>query len=145
MELLEKLTVIQQRDIKRFVDSTRYAKNVDEVTHLKWVTEAMEMLANTTLTNCEKRNLVVALYADMSKDDTNEFKETFPVKSAIELIWDVHKQRFGITVRKQGCCVGFLPCCSDVSMVVDHGNVKVDMTVEPDPVPPTSTPVPPFH
>jgi hypothetical protein len=125
---MEHLTVREQRDIKRFVDANRHVQQASEVVHMKWIAECMELISTTKLANSQKRELVVALYKDLAKDDTNNFKEDFDAQSAVQFIWDTSKDKFGIVLRRKGCLASCMPsCCTSVSTVVEKGQVKVDV------------------
>jgi len=130
LQLLNLVEPIKRREIQRFVEAQRRGPNpVNEVAHMKWVADAMELMAPTRLNNDQKKKLVIALYHDLAKDATNDFKEEFDVASAIEFVWDASRNRFGVVLRRQGCLTQCLPCCSDVSVMVQDGQVQVG--VEP--------------
>src|SRR4051812_8062583 len=111
VQLLNLIDPVKRREITRFVDAFRHCQNqVTEVAHMKWVADAMELVAPTRLTNDQKKSLVVALYNDLAKDETNTFKEEFDVQSAIEFVWDASKNRFGVVLRRKGWLTNCLPC-----------------------------------
>lgn len=126
LQLLNLIEPTKRREITRFVEAQRHTQNaVTELTHMKWVADAMELMAPTRLSNDQKKQLVIALYHDLAKDDTNAFKEEFDVASAIEFVWDASRNRFGVVLRRRGCLAQCLPCCSDVSVMVQDGQVQV--------------------
>lgn len=126
LKYLDAIEATKRREITRFVDAHRHVKGVTEITQMQWVADAMELMAQTRLSNPQKHDLVIALYKDMAKDDTNDYKEDFDAGSAIEFIWDATKNRFGVVIRRKGCLTSCLPaCCSDVSVIDDNGQIKV--------------------
>lgn len=132
LKLLDLLDALKRREITRFVDAYRHVKdNVNEIMHMQWVAEAMELMAPTPLNNVQKKTLVTSLYADLAKDDTNAFKDNFDVQSAIEFIWDASHNRFGVVIRRKGCFANCMPWCSDVSVVSDGDQIKVNINPLP--------------
>lgn len=128
LHLLNLVESKTRTDIKRFVDASRHTKVVGEVAYMKWVADAMELMNRTKLNNKQKKALVVALYKDLSKDDTNEYKEDFDVNSAVEFIWDAANDRFGIILRNTGCLSRCFPSCiKQVSAVSDQGKIKINV------------------
>lgn len=145
LQYLKMLDEKKRREVTRFVDAHRHDKNITEVKKLKWVAEAMELLAATKLSNDQKRQLVLGLYQDMAKDETNDYQEDFEAQEAIEFIWDVSKDRFGIVLNNKGCFKSCFPsCCTSISVMDDGGKVTVGIkTAEPkqaDPPAPPTTP-----
>lgn len=128
MQLLDLVDPVIRREICRFVDSYRHRKGSDEINHFEWVGEAMELMKKTKLNNKEKKALVMALYRDLSKDDTNDFKEEFKIGSAVEFVWNTAKDRYGLVLRNKGCLSKCFPSCLDsVSVVSEKGDIQVSV------------------
>lgn len=128
LQLLNLVDEPHRLAIARFMADSRATTHAEDLTHVKWVTEAMRLLAPTTLANDQKKTLASALYKDLTRDQGHKaFKPDFDVQSAIEFIWDVSKNKFGIVLRRQGFLQRCLPCCSTVSVVYDQGQVQVNL------------------
>ena len=128
LQLLNLVDAPYRQAVDRFMADSRATTHAEDLTHMKWVTEAMRLLAPTTLANNQKKALVSALYHDLNRNDGHKaFNPDFDVQSAIEFIWDVSKNKFGIVLRRKGFLQKCLPCCSDVSVVYDQGQVQLNI------------------
>lgn len=138
LQLLNLVPPAQRQTILRFVDAYRHTRDtVTSLSHMEWVAQAMQLMAATPLNNEQKKKLVIGLYHDLSKDDTNAFQDTFDVSAAIEFVWDVSRDKFGLVLRRKGCLTRCLPCCSQVEVMVDRGQVHVSaQPLPPDPAAP---------
>lgn len=138
--LLQRLSPEQQRGVALFVKSTSHQGHADEVTHTKWVAQCMEHISHSALSKAQRKHLVTSLYKEVAHQDSNGFNPTFSVGSAFDLIWDVEKQRYGVTANKTGLC-GCLPCCSSDS-VENQIETNILPILLPPPLPSLSTSLP---
>ncbi len=118
----------RRREIQRFVDACRIHTKVDQVEHMKWVGEAMELAAKTNLSNEDKKRLVVSIYSDLSQDERNKYDTAFDIGGAIEFVWSTSKNQYGVILRRKGF-LSCLPCFSDASVVYNNGDVEVGLNV----------------
>ena len=135
---LDKINPKIRRDIDRFVEANRYVQQPDELAHMKFVADAMELVSTTKLSGTEKKAAVVAMYNGLAQADTNGFKLDFNIAGAVEFIWNATTGQFGIKVEHAGCCAKFLPCCADVSLSVGPQGVGIGITPLPDPPAPAA-------
>ncbi len=131
MDLLDKLDAREKRDILRFHKSHFMDKEVSALEEMEWTAEAMELVSATKLKDKEKKQLVIALHADLASFTTNGFKGDFKIGKAVEFVWDTHNQRYGIRVRKKGFLKSCLPCCSECSCVYDVDDNVMHVDAEP--------------
>ncbi len=141
---LKQLTPTQQRDIARFVDANRNRKQVDEVSHMQWVSEALQLLSNTTFTKVQKKQVVTALYRQMASGGDvvagNDFRVAFNVDKAIDFVWDSQAKKYGLELNKKGC-MSWLPCCSSFEVAYDGSDGGFSLNVLPiDPKASTAPP-----
>jgi len=119
-----------RREVMRFLDSYRHKSKTSHVDHFTWTAEALEIVSTVPnrLSEKEKAELVTAMYQDLSEDDTNGFAADFDVGGAIEFIFDVKQQKYGITVRRKGFLSGVL-CCQTASVVADIDDKTLNVNV----------------
>lgn len=84
--------------------------------------------------------LMFLRYQDLAKDDTNGFNADYAIGDAIELTWNIHKQRVGLKLRHKGWVAACLPCCSDASVSVGVDGVKISANPLEESAPKASPP-----
>ena len=170
MDLVVQLEPKKQREIQRFIDAHDHQPSPDELQHIRLITEAAEIAAETPFTESQKKSLVNAMYAKITSVDTNGFRKNLNVNGTLQFVSDVAANKYtlaftnpppthgkpakgavGAPAASSGGCFSF--CCSAASVTAeDDGGITLavtgpsggtlSLTSDKSPPPPTSQPVP---
>lgn len=126
-QLLSTLDPAKQRYVYLFIEAHRHAPHqASELDRMKFVTEAMTIVADTKLTNEQKKVLVTYMYTNLATDNQCGFTHEFNIGGAIDFIWDTARGKYSITVKRRGC-FDKLMCCASATVTVDTTAQKVDV------------------
>jgi hypothetical protein len=128
--LLNKLTEVQRRNLALFVSASRSLdkEKVDDLTGPQWTAQCAGLLSKTPLTQNERKQVVVALYRDVSSAPQSNLRTEFNIDGAFDFVWDNEERKYGVTLKKKGF-LSWMSCCSSATVEYDANLQKLDVDI----------------
>lgn len=132
-ELMKKLNDKQRKQVLDYLELHKNDRKVKESDNIKIIHEGIRIIAGfVKLTEDERKKLLIHVWKELSKSDTNDYKEDYDITDVVQVLWEAG--RIGFKIPKKSIISRIIPCFQGCSCAYNtkKNEIEVDVEVSPE-------------